>query len=163
MHPSTVTISNAAAIMRSNFPTAGNSNAGRCSALDFDATLWPPRSLMLLVRRKSERPGPPHRERQGDREMRLTSRGFGLVSGTAQVRHLTVLIDRYAHDLDGVPIRGSLIRDVTFGHHSWNEFSDLTVEDIEEAGSSIRSERSKKKRALAKYRITQAVEARAIV
>ena len=95
--------------------------------------------------------------------MRLTSRGFGLVSGTAQVRHLTVLIDRYAHDLDGVPIRGSLIRDVTFGHHSWNEFSDLTVEDIEEAGSSIRSERSKKKSALSEHRITQAVKARAIV
>src|SRR5271154_7375700 len=115
---------------------------------------------MLLVHGNSDRPCRPHRERQRDREVRSE---IGLVSGTAQVRHLTALINRHRHALDSVPIRGSSIRDVTFGHRSWNELSDLTFENIEEAGSTISSERSEEDGTLAEHRITQALEARAIV
>src|ERR1700735_4922366 len=163
MHPTTVTISNAAAIMRSNFPTGRNNGAGRCSVIGFDATVRPPRSVMLLVHGNSDRPYRPHRERQRDREVRSDLPGIGLVSGTAQVRHLTALINRHRHDLDSVPIRGSSICNVTFGHRCWTELSDLTFENIEEAGSPISSERSEEKGTLAEHRITQAVEARAIV
>jgi hypothetical protein len=45
---------------------------------------------------------------------------IGLVSGTAQVRHLAALIDRYAHELDSVSIWEFSIRDFTFGHHRWD-------------------------------------------
>src|SRR5271154_3126576 len=115
---------------------------------------------MLLVHGNSDRPCRPHRERQRDREVRSE---IGLVSGTAQVRHLAALINRHRHDLDSVPIRGSPICDVTFGHRSWNDLSDLTFENIEEGGSSPRGERSEKNGTLAEHRIAQAVEARTAV
>src|SRR5271163_2660611 len=115
---------------------------------------------MLPVHGNSDRPCLSHRERQRGREVRSE---IGLVSGTAQVRHLTALINRHRHNLDSVPIRGSSICDVMFGHRSWNELSDLTLENIEEAGSPISSERSEENGTLAEHRITQAVEARAIV
>src|SRR5271169_2834670 len=115
---------------------------------------------MLLVHGNSDRPCRPHRERQRDREVRSE---IGLVSGTAQVRHLTALINRHRHDLDSVPIRGSSICDFTFGHRSWNELSDLTFENIEEAGSPISSERSEENGTRAEHRFAQTVEVRAIV
>src|SRR5580698_3845407 len=160
MHPTTVTISNAAAIMTTNFPTGRNNSAGRCSVIGFDATVRPPCSGCCQYMENSDRPCRPHRERQRDREVRSE---IGLVSGTAQVSHLTALINRHRHDLDSVPIRGSSICDVTLGHRSWNELSDLTFENIEEAGSPISSERSEENGTLAEHRITQTVEARAIV
>jgi hypothetical protein len=116
------------------------------------------RMMLKCGKFRAAAPTESRKARQSRNSSDLT--GLGLVSGTAQVRHLAALIDRYAHDLDSVPIRRCSIRDVTFGHLRWNEFSDLTFENIEEAGSSFRSERSEKNGILAEHRITQAVEAR---
>src|ERR1700730_11023608 len=46
---------------------------------------------------------------------------------------------------------------------NWNELSDLPIENIEEAGRSISSKRPEKNGTFGKHRITQPVEALAVV
>jgi len=67
------------------------------------------------------------------------------ISGAAQVCDPTALIDRHRHDLDSVPIRGFPVCNVALRDFNWKELSDLAVENIEEAGNSVRSKRSEKK------------------
>ena len=56
-----------------------------------------------------------------------------------------------------MPIRGSPIGDVTFGHRRRNDLSDLTLENIEEGGISVSSERSEKNGTFAEHRVTRLV------
>jgi hypothetical protein len=80
-------------------------------------------------------------------------------SGTAQIRDLTVLIDRHASSLDCVPIRTHRKRNISLRHVDRNDLVNLTRENIEQAAVSVCSERSEKNGALRKHRIAQAVEA----